>query len=448
MSETYTIGGNALQPIGGSCYAAQSFIPLESHTLSFIDINLRTVHPTRAPSIWVHYADADHKPIGIPISESIRYYAKDWNLFNVFRMRAQMTPIRLVAGIEYVIVIHAFALDFDHYMNWEYDKDEATYPRGIRLISNDSGNTWTPKPDQDHIFCEFGEPPLPKPEPPPPVEHLAILAITQTPTRDGVKIILPTSVPCHLTCYWTDKQPRKHHLTRIVRGIAVPWYTYFCFVGWHAVEQIEPGDTLYHTFDLSPWPICETRWFTFRGEVDNILSPSVGPIFKKHHRRAIATLILRPNAPGDPTPFLAQYPHEGENWDKVCEVIPDEGATYVYEMSGFYWDLYNLPNHTTETGFITLVKVYCRCMKNKVDSGFTTPIIKTHGVEYKPSGQPLTLNYANYRYPWPNNPFTHLPWTWEEIDTLQAGVRLSSGLFVVARCTQVYVQVTYQTLIE
>jgi len=57
---------------------------------------------------------------------------------------------------------------------------------------------------------------------------------------------------------------------------------YWCFVGWIAVEQREPGDTLTHTFDLSPWPVCQIRWFAFRGTVNEVLSPSVSPIFQKH----------------------------------------------------------------------------------------------------------------------------------------------------------------------
>lgn len=100
-------------------------------------------------------------------------------------------------------------------------------------------------------------------------------------------ISILSNTPCHLTCYYTDKKPLKHHTTRIVRGLEVPWGVYFCFVGWKAVEQSEVGDTLTHTFVIPDWSFCQTKWFTFRGTVSGELSPSVGPIFTHHHPGAL-----------------------------------------------------------------------------------------------------------------------------------------------------------------
>lgn len=114
------------------------------------------------------------------------------------------------------------------------------------------------------------------------MKNFAILDIAQTPIPGGISIVLTTNNPCHLTCYWTDKKPLRHYTTRTLRGLTVPWGSYYCFVAWHAVEQNEPGDTLLHTFDLNEWYYCQTRWFTFRGTVAGSESPSVGPIFEKH----------------------------------------------------------------------------------------------------------------------------------------------------------------------
>lgn len=115
------------------------------------------------------------------------------------------------------------------------------------------------------------------------MNNFAILDIRYTPTWFGLLIGTTTNTPCHLTCYYTDQAPRRHKTSRNERGLTLPWGAYFCFVSWHALEQIEAGDTINHTFDFEEWPVCLTRWFTFRGTVAGILSPSVGPIFEYHN---------------------------------------------------------------------------------------------------------------------------------------------------------------------
>ena len=115
------------------------------------------------------------------------------------------------------------------------------------------------------------------------LQHFAILEITQTPTPTGIIITCITNNPCHLTIYFTDKPPVRHATSRIVRGLSLPWGAYWCFVAWDSVEQQEAGDTLAHTFEVSPWAYCQTKWFSFRGTVAGELSPSAGPLIKKHY---------------------------------------------------------------------------------------------------------------------------------------------------------------------
>ena len=314
MSESYTEGGDSLQAIGWNYYAGQTFTPVQTHILNFIDINLRTVHPTRAPSIWVYLADSFHKPTGPILSQRLRSSSEKWNRYNVFRMRTEMSSYLLLAGTEYIIVIHAFALDTPNHMSWQYDKGDATYPRGIRIISTDGGSTWATRPNDDHIFAEFGTPPAPppKPEPPPPpppteetppdaqppappsppIFNWAAMSLEQILTATGYIIIVATNVPCHLYMYWTNIPPEKHMKPIIRRGVAWKTAIRYCFVQWHENEQQEPGDTLYHTFIKEPWPVCETRWFVFRAKVDGIWTKSLSPIFKKHREEKKYQLII------------------------------------------------------------------------------------------------------------------------------------------------------------
>lgn len=116
-----------------------------------------------------------------------------------------------------------------------------------------------------------------------PLLYWAALSLDYQLRIDGYWITTVTNNPCHLTSYWTDVEPRRHHDSRIIRGALVPWGAYFCFVAWHTIEQVEAGDTLTHTFHYTPWTAATTRWFTFRGTVGADQSPSISAIFEKHY---------------------------------------------------------------------------------------------------------------------------------------------------------------------
>jgi len=124
------------------------------------------------------------------------------------------------------------------------------------------------------------------------MNEFAILDIARHHFSNVILMTLPTNNPCHLTCYVTSVQPLKHHTTRIVRGLSVPWGVYFCMVSWHAFEQEEAGDTLTHTFVIPEWYQYQRKWFTFRGTVGGVISPSVGPIIE--HRHPGQDIILNP----------------------------------------------------------------------------------------------------------------------------------------------------------
>ena len=114
------------------------------------------------------------------------------------------------------------------------------------------------------------------------MNNFAVLDIAYHPTPTTVSIVTHTNNPCHLTCYYSDKEPRRHRTSRNQRGLTLPWGAYYCFVSWLSVEQTEPGDTLIHTFYFPTWVLCQTKWLVFRGTVSGVLSPSVSPIFKYH----------------------------------------------------------------------------------------------------------------------------------------------------------------------
>ncbi|MBA7576226.1 hypothetical protein ES708_18065 [subsurface metagenome] len=120
------------------------------------------------------------------------------------------------------------------------------------------------------------------------LQHFAVLEVSYLHFETSIAITCTTNNPCHLTCYYTDKEPLRHATTLVKRGVALPWGAYFCFVAWKSVEQQEAGDTLIHTFEVPDWSYCQTKWFTFRGTVAAALSPSVTALIKHHHPGVIA----------------------------------------------------------------------------------------------------------------------------------------------------------------
>jgi len=249
---------------------------------------------TRIGGEAYHYAirdtDAQGKPTGAdiahttlsPTGESF-YSPGKWRRFDFD------TFPNLPAGT-YALVVSVP----DSPQTWGYqlrgDLTTSQYPLGKAWESNDSGSTWSEISSTDFIFEVWGWQPPPEANPEPVISNWAPLAIADTPIIGGVEIFITTDIPVHLFMRWTDKEPLKHPSSIYRRGILVPIGTRFCFVAWHENEQIEPGDTLTHTFIKKPWPVCETRWFYFIGTKQAEEQPSASPIFRFH--RPLAAFLF------------------------------------------------------------------------------------------------------------------------------------------------------------
>ena len=161
------------------------------------------------------------------------------------------------------------------------------------------------------------------------------------------------------------------------------------------------------------------------------------------------TEIFRPNAGGDKTGIDAQFPATGEHWDKVDEATPDDDDTYVASNSpAWKEDLYNIPDHSTQTvgGTINYVEVYMesRATANTTQTSADVQV-KTNDLEDSGPAENVTTSYATYSYQWSDNPQTGSDWTWSQIDALQIGVELrqpAGGAFT--RCTQAYTEVSFE----
>ena len=162
--------------------------------------------------------------------------------------------------------------------------------------------------------------------------------------------------------------------------------------------------------------------------------------------------FLLPSAAGDETNIPDQFPNSGEHWDKVYDLPADDEATYVVNESSLYRrDLYNLTDRIYADGYETIlnVTVYFRFAGDD-NTAFAKAAIKTYGtiIEGSEESQAGGGAFVTKSYQWEVNPVTNQPWTWEEIDALQAGISIKGrNPQTKAYCTQVYVVVDYEYVI-
>lgn len=144
-------------------------------------------------------------------------------------------------------------------------------------------------------------------------------------------------------------------------------------------------------------------------------------------------LYLIPNAVGchtDLTPI-----GETNNWECIDDPIatPDNDDTYNYNDSpSLKYDLYSLPNHTTEAGVINYVQVFSKAKSqtfSQHEDGIYKIIITDDacGNIYKSNDiNLLASTWRTYSNVWTTNPRTATAWTWDNVDNLQIGSECSS----------------------
>ena len=171
----------------------------------------------------------------------------------------------------------------------------------------------------------------------------------------------------------------------------------------------------------------------------------------------MTTETLRPNAVGTYTEFPVQYPNSTFHYDKVDDVTPDEGSTYIATSSTdylFYRDLYGVPDSAIPVGStINSVTVYIRCVGSGLDTGntrgYAAQYIRTHDTDYLGAyAYYIGSAWATKYYTWLTNPNTGLAWTIDEINALEIGIKGRAGYDIEGYCyplycTQVYVEVDY-----
>jgi len=133
-------------------------------------------------------------------------------------------------------------------------------------------------------------------------------------------------------------------------------------------------------------------------------------------------LLLEPNAAGDLS-NLSKY-NCSNNYECVDTAYDNE---YVYNHANSNWlyDLYNIPNHTTESGTINYLTIYARMGTNLINTSNAGIIKCKLGGTISPSGVGDQFYLSNiwkyYSWKMTSQPSNSAAWTWDEVDQIQIG---------------------------
>ena len=291
--------------------------------------------------------------------------------------------------------------------------------------------------------------------------HFAVLDVQGIPLDDAYQITAVTDVPCHLYCRMTWTPPRKHSTPSYRRGLFLTGDIRFCFVVYEDNEQLEAGDTYIHTWIKDAWPVCQTRWFYFVGEIAGAPVVSETAIFEFHYPDkppppVYTSIILEVTDDGSETSIRDEWLHTPPgHWDKVrtADAIWDPTwglhgfhyPNYVFEKweynDDFYRDLYTLENPPFFTQPVTRLTLHGRLGRNKYPHGKYKFSLRTHGLTYDTDEVSLRVGLEWESHDFPLNPFTSKPWSRQEVKDLEIGIVLGKELSVGrAVCDKLYAQ--------
>ena len=138
--------------------------------------------------------------------------------------------------------------------------------------------------------------------------NISFRDVQYAPHMDSITITVITDVPCHCWLRLSTNPPDTHKVAAMKRGIQIMDDYYYCFTAYEDNEQIEPGDTLTHTWLKPDWPYCVTKYFYLWGTIAGEVCPSTSPTFSYHNQALAAKTFYAtatedfayaPNTPGD-----------------------------------------------------------------------------------------------------------------------------------------------------
>jgi len=122
-----------------------------------------------------------------------------------------------------------------------------------------------------------------------------------------------------------------------------------------------------------------------------------------------------------------------------------------------YYDTFNIPNHTSESGVITNVSFFWRIKDNFAStygSSGTVTLIDTVNANDNDTVLSFTGSWNTSSTNYATNPATGVAWTWAEVDGMQLKIELLSDadadpkITAYPECNQLYIVVQYAGQVE
>ncbi|GEM_PF-282338 len=155
LHEYYNTGDDTAHSFYGVYWDAQTFTPQVTHQIASVKLLLyRTGNPgTVTVSIR---ATSGGLPTGADLASGTTNgntlpdtSPGEWHTITF------TTPITLTAGTMYAIVVRVPSGSTTNRLHWRFDSTSATYPRGTKCRSSDSGSSWTSDTTHDFMFEEY-----------------------------------------------------------------------------------------------------------------------------------------------------------------------------------------------------------------------------------------------------------------------------------------------------
>lgn len=152
--ESYTSGSDSQIGVYASQKCAQTFTPSSSHSIDYISLNMY-----REGTVGTIYAEVWNTSAGVPTSKigvtsdgvPLSQLGTDNNSWITFSFSS---PISVVSGTQYAIVIYGTGFDGSNRPFWREDATSPTYSGGNVLVYVSS---WNNVPTEDFLFMVLGK---------------------------------------------------------------------------------------------------------------------------------------------------------------------------------------------------------------------------------------------------------------------------------------------------
>ncbi|MBA7629681.1 hypothetical protein ES703_37184 [subsurface metagenome] len=95
-----------------------------------------------------------------------------------------------------------------------------------------------------------------------------------------LRLAFESDVPCHVTLRRTQYRPKLREVTELRRGLRKIVRPRYSFYTTKEFDQLDAGDTLYHTFDMTKYPTLTRHYFHFIATAGGEPTPSNSGIFQ------------------------------------------------------------------------------------------------------------------------------------------------------------------------